>query len=227
MDVWPVAVATIALESEIEECYHHLSNREMHFAAASAAGNCSRQGGATKMAVSPFLDAFESEISRVSNALYNLLQSAESIAAALLKDANGLMTKCSRKMMEPSALEKELARIKSEAVSLQDRVLRLKQIIRHNADELTRIALEADGKLGTAALDETERYFNKEPWTDDVSSGNIVMFLSDIFSIVRDIENSGKDKDGKGWVAPSSFERGECKYEEYLVLRGICHVTAS
>jgi hypothetical protein len=212
MDDWPVTVATIALESEIEECQHRLLNREMHFAAASAAGNCSRQGGTTKMAVSPFLEAFDSELKRVSDALYNLLQSAESVAAALLKDANGLMSKSSRKSLDSSALAKELARIKSEGISLQDRVLRLKQITRHNADELTRIALEADAKLGTAVLGETERYFQKEPWTDDVSSGNIVIFLSDIFSIVRDIENSAKEKDGEGWVAPSSFERGECNY---------------
>jgi len=212
MDVWPVAVATIALESEIEECHHRLMNREMHFGAASAAGNCSRRQGATKMAVSPFLEAFDSEIKRVSNALYNLLQSAESVAAALLKDANGLMTKFSRKSMDPSALAKELSRIKREGLSLQDRVLRLKQITRQNADELTRIALEADAKLGTAVLNETERYFQKEPWADDVSSGNIVIFLSDIFSILRDIEDSRKEQDGKGWVAPSSFERVTTKY---------------
>lgn len=212
MDVWPVTVATIALESEIEECQHRLLNREMHFAAASAAGNCSRQGGATKMAVAPFLEAFDSELRRVSDALYNLLQSAESIAAALLKDANGLMSKSSRKSLDSTALAKELARIKSEGISLQGKVIRLKQTTRHNADELTRIAMEAEAKLGISVWGETERYFQKEPWTDDVSSGNIVIFLSDIFSIVRDIENSEKEKGGEGWVAPSSFERVTTKY---------------
>jgi len=147
------------------------------------------------------VEAYEKELRRTSDALRNLRQSAELSATALLKDADGL----SRSNMDKDSLAKELEEIKSDAVSLQGRVLRLKQSTKRNAEELTRIALEADSKLGTSAVAEAERWFANEPWADDV--GTIVILLSDIFSILRDVEKKGKDKDGQ-WVAPSSFERG-------------------
>ena len=149
------------------------------------------------------MEAYEKELRRTSDALRNLRQSAELSATALLKDADGL----SRSNMDKDSLAKELEEIKSDAVSLQGRVLRLKQITTRNAEELTRIALEAHSKLGTSAVAEAERWFANEPWADDVSSGTIVILLSDIFSILRDVEESGKKEKGQ-WVAPSSFERG-------------------
>ena len=210
-------VASVALQAEMDECHQRLLSGEIHFAAV-VAGNCGHQG-AKEMAISPFIEAYKTELYCISEALRNLHQSVELAAAALLKDADGL----SRRNMQADALAKELAEIKRDATSLQGRVIRLKQVTRRNADELTRIALEADSMLGTAAHAEAERYFVKEPWADDVISGNIVILLSDIFSILRDIENTKKEKDGKGWVAPDSFERGMFIFVDICPMLNMIH----
>lgn len=241
-------MASVALEAEIDDCHQRLLSNEINFNALQL-GGCGHQG-AKEMATSPFTDAFGAELRRTSDALRNLRESAESTAAALLKDAAGLAKK--QTSMEKSDCEKELGRIRGNAKSLQSRVLTLKRVTRQNANELNRIALEvsfdnhniwiwraclvycvdiilissptlatptnnciaivqADYKLGTSAVAEAERFFAKEPWADDVSSGHIVILLSDIFSILRDVEDAGEVKDGK-WVAPSSFERVTTKY---------------
>lgn len=191
-----VTVDTASLKSKIVECRQRLVSGKMGFAVASTAGNCGHQG-ARRMATAPFVDSFDAELCRISDVLLNLRLSAESSAVAMLKQAD--IISHSKDMMEVSTL-------KSEAISLQTKVSRIGQVTRDNISELTRIALEADSQLGTTSAVKANRCFESEPWVD---SGSIVIFLSDIFSILRSIEESSDaKKDGK-WVAPSSFERGE------------------
>ena len=133
-----MSVASVALEAEIDECHQRLLSNEINFNALQL-GGCGHQG-AKEMATSPFTDAFESELHRTSDALRNLRESAESTAAALLKDADGLSK--THASMEKSDCEKELVRVRGQAKSLQLRVLTLKRVTRQNANELNRIALE-------------------------------------------------------------------------------------
>ena len=126
---------------------------------------------------------------------------AESSAIALLKKADAIaQTDGSSEAVSNS----EIINVKNEAISLQGRMLHLKQVSQQVAQELSRIASMADSQLGTDAVAEADRYFGEEPWVD---SGTIVILLSDIFSILRSAEESSNEKEGK-WVAPSSFERG-------------------
>ena len=191
-----VTVDTASLKSKIVECRQRLVSGKMGFAVASTAGNCGHQG-ARRMATAPFVDSFDAELCRISDVLLNLRLSAESSAMAMLKQADVLSH--SKDMMEVSTL-------KSEAISLQTKVSTIGQVTRDNISELTRIALEADSQLGTTSAVKANRCFESEPWID---SGSIVIFLSDIFSILRSIEESSDAKKNGKWVAPSSFERGE------------------
>ena len=191
-----VTVDTASLKSKIVECRQRLVSGKMGFAVASTAGNCGHQGP-RHMATAPFVDSFDAELCRISDVLLKIYVSAESSAVAMLKQADVISH--SKDMMEVSTL-------KSEAISLQSRIARIGQVTRDNISELTRIALEADSQLGTTSAVKANRCFESEPWVD---SGSIVIFLSDIFSILRSVEESSDaKKDGK-WVAPSSFERGE------------------
>jgi hypothetical protein len=96
------------------------------------------------MAALPFVTAFRLELLRASDALRNLREGAESTAAALLKDAAGMAKHSS---MNEGDREKELSRIKSQAESLQGRVLTMKRVTRENANELNRIALEVSSDI--------------------------------------------------------------------------------
>ena len=191
-----VTVDTASLKSKIVECPQRLVSGKMGFAVASTAGNCGHQDG-KRMSTARFVDSFDAELCRISDVLLNLRLSAESSAVAMLKQADVISH--SKDMMEVSTL-------KSEAISLQSRIARIGQVTRDNISELTRIASEADSQLGTTSAVKANHCFESEPWVD---SGSIVIFLSDIFSILRSVEESSDaKKDGK-WVAPSSFERGE------------------
>ena len=191
-----VTVDTASLKSKIVECRQRLVSGKMGFGVASTPGNCGHQD-AKRMTTAPFVDSFDAELCRISDVLLNLRLSAESSAVAMLKQADVISH--SKDMMEVSTL-------KSEAISLQSRIARIGQVTRDNISELTRIASEADSQLGTTSAVKANRCFESEPWVD---SGSIVIFLSDIFSILRSVEESSDaKKDGK-WVAPSSFERGE------------------
>ena len=194
-------VDTSALDEEIAQCRSRLISGEVGFALAtpSVGGKCGHTS-AKDMATSPFVNSFHVEIERISNVLCNMHASAESSAMALLKKADAIAQNSSSE----AVLATEIANVKNEAISLQGRMLHLKQVSQQAAQELSRIASMADSQLGTDAVAEAGRYFGEEPWVD---SGTIVILLSDIFSILRSAEESSNAKEGK-WVAPSSFERG-------------------
>ena len=196
-------VDTSTLEVEIAQCRSRLISGEVGFASAtpSVGGKCGHTS-AKDMATSSFVHAFHAEIERISNDLCNIHASAESSAIALLKKADAIaQTDGSSEAVSTS----EIINVKNEAISLQGRMLHLKQVSQQAAQELSRIATVADSQLGTDAAAEAGRYFGEEQWVD---SGTIVILLSDIFSILRSAEESSNEKEGKKWVAPSSFERG-------------------
>ena len=196
-------VDTSTLEVEIAQCRSRLISGEVGFALAtpSVGGKCGHTS-AKDMATSPFVNSFHAEVERISNVLCNMHASAESSAMALLKKADAIAQ--SDSSSEAVLLATEITNVKNEAISLQGRMLHLKQVSQQAAQELSRIASMADSQLGTDAVAEADRYFGEEPWVD---SGTIVILLSDIFSILRSAEESSNAKEGK-WVAPSSFERG-------------------
>ena len=70
-----------------------------------------------------------------------------------------------------AVLSEELVATRKAATALQGKTLRIINEKTKNEKELHRIALEADSKLGTSCVDESERQFAKEPWTDIVSAG--------------------------------------------------------
>ena len=195
-------VDTSTLEVEIAQCRSRLISGEVGFALAtpSVGGKCGHTS-AKDMATSPFVNSFHVEIERISNVLCNMHASAESSAMALLKKADAIAQNSSS---SEAVSVTEITNVKNEAISLQGRMLHLKQVSQQAAQELSRIASIADSQLGTDAVAEAGRYFGEEPWVD---SGTIVILLSDIFSILRSAEESSNAKEGK-WVAPSSFERG-------------------
>ena len=95
----------------------------------------------------------------------------EASVEALLKDANGLSKRKDLGTVTGPSLKTELESVKRQAKDLQDKTIKK---IRENAktqNELQRIALKADSKLRTPCVDECERAFAKEPWSDDASSG--------------------------------------------------------
>ena len=65
-----------------------------------------------------------------------------------------------------------------------------------DAHELRRIAQLADTKLGTSCVATTERRLEADPWTVELSGGGlVVILLSDIYTIIRDLEEKqGKKK---------------------------------
>ena len=201
-------------------CRQRLVSGEIGFASATS-GSIKKCGHkSTKdMATSPFIMAFTNDLDRLTRVLSELRTSAEKSACKLLTTANELSNDNAQSAAPGSAQSivhsaKNL-NIKNEAISLQGRMLQLKQVTRQNATELHRISSLADSQLGTDTKSEMERYLSKEPWVDN---GSVVILLSDIFSILRNIEESKKKKkngeDGdKKWVAPSSFERGKFRVQ--------------
>jgi SPX domain protein involved in polyphosphate accumulation len=96
--------------------------------------------------------------------------------------------------------------------------------------EFRRIAALADLLLGTNdGVDVdlrslTNRRLETDPWTLDHSGGNVVVLLSDVYTVIRELEAQSsqpcRDRDisdknessNKKWVAPASFHRVTTKY---------------
>lgn len=198
-DTSHIKVVTAALETKIEESRRRLQSGQIGFASASVAGNCGRQG-AKHMATSPFIDSFTAELKRISNALKQQSKSTKSTALVLLKEVDGLSHS---KNTSP-----DLSKVKNDASSIHSSALQLNQVANEVITELLSIANKADTKLGTTSALEVDRYLTK----DDMSSGTILILLSDIYSLIRSVEESNVKKDDGFWVAPSSFERITTKF---------------
>ena len=204
------SIASVALEAEIDDCYHRLHSGGilMNTAASNAEGYGNRT--AHQIAVHPFIEAFDAEFNRLANVLTNHKDAIESSAEALLKNADGLLR--SRDKMSDTAVSNQLSETRRLATVLEDKTIRINAEAMKTEKELRRIAFLADTKLRTACVDQADRQFSKEPWVDKVSTGHVVKILSDIFSFIRDIEDKGRDKGAEEWKAPASFERVTTKY---------------
>jgi len=206
------SVASVALQAEIDECQQRLLSGEILMStAASNHKGASWNDSSREVVVQPFVEVFDRELRRLGGILSNLQLTTELSAEALLKDADGLSRRKEHGKLSGSSLAQEVDSLQQQAKNLQKQTLkRLKETMK-NQNELQRLALKADSKLKTSCMDECEREFSKNPWSDSASAGHIVKLLSDIFSLIRKIEEDEEEKDGK-WVAPQSFERVTTKY---------------
>jgi SPX domain protein involved in polyphosphate accumulation/uncharacterized membrane protein YidH (DUF202 family) len=204
------SVASVALQAEIDECQQRLLSGNILMRTAAANQRASWNANSREVAVRPFVDAFRNEVERLGGVLSNSWQTTTSSVEALLKDANGLSRRKKLGTVSGTVLADEVAALRRLARNAQNKTL--KAIREHNKtqQELLRLALKADSKLGTACQDECERELTREPWADEGSSGHIVKLISDIFTLIREIEKD--DVKGGKWVAPKSFERVTTKY---------------
>jgi SPX domain protein involved in polyphosphate accumulation len=204
------SIASVALEAEIDDCYHRLHSGDilMNTAASDAEGYGNRT--AHQIAVHPFIEAIDAEINRLANVLANHKDAIESSAEALLKNADGLLRR--RDKMSDTAVSNQLSETRRLATILENKTICINAEAMKTEKEFRRIVFLADTKLGTVCVDQAELQFSKKPWVDKVSTGHVVKILSDIFSFIRDIEDRGKDKGAEEWKAPASFERVTTKY---------------
>jgi len=205
------SVASVALEAEIDECHTRLLSGEIVMSNSSANNPGEWSKSSREIAVKPFVDAFMKEIKRLEGIFNGKWSMVSANAEALLKDSDALARSRDKGTLSESSIDREVAALRKQARALQVQTLQVMKETTKNQKELNRIAMLADSKLGTSTVDELSREFVKEPWTDQGSSGHIVKLLSDIFSLIREIEENAKNKDGK-WVAPQSFERVTKKY---------------
>jgi len=202
-------VASVALEAEIDECHQRLVSGEILM--STAALNTNTNTNSRAIAIRSFVGAFEAELHRLGGVLSSKRSTIESSGEALLKDADGLSRRRDHGKLPGNLVEKECRSLRERASSLQTKTLKIVRYATTNQKEFSRIAFRADSKLGTSCKRESEREFSKSPWTDTGSSGYIVKLLSDIFSLIREIEEDADKKDGT-WVAPQTFERVTTKY---------------
>jgi SPX domain protein involved in polyphosphate accumulation len=199
--------ASVALEAEIDDC--HRRRRSGDILMSTVASNA--EGfGYHQIVVHPFVEAFDGELNRLTNVLSNHRLAIKSSAEALLNNVDGLSQR--RNKISDTTVLKEIRETRKQVNILQNETLRINAEATKNEKEIHRIALLADTKLVlTSCVDQSKRRFCKEPWADKFSTGHIVKILSDIFSLIQDIEDRGERIDDK-WIAPASFERVTTKY---------------
>ena len=154
-----------------------------------------------------FEEAYIDELARVSASLSASAHTIESKVRALLLHADAL----AKSSTPGSDLSKDL---RSQAKTLSGELLCLHEQIGLDAKEFRRVAALADQRLCTGRdfIDMAESRFESSPWYIDKVSGIIVVLLSDLYSVIREIEKKGESNDEKKWVAPTSFERVTTKY---------------
>jgi len=135
----------------------------------------------SEIAVRPFVEAFERELTRIEGVLRNHRKMIDASAEALLKDADGLVRCKQHGKLGMEKLTREAETLRRRAKYLQTKTLRFGSEATENQKELHRIALKADAKLRTSCVDDSEREFAKEPWNDTGSSGYVLStFISDV-----------------------------------------------
>jgi SPX domain protein involved in polyphosphate accumulation len=107
--------------------------------------------------------------------------------------------------------------LKTQAHALSNRSIKLNEQTRSDTLELLRIAKIADETMDVNLTLFAKQQFQKYPWkiVDECGQGIIVILLSDIHTVIRNLEikvNENFKKDDKEWVAPTSFERVTTKY---------------
>ena len=189
-----------------------------------------------------FVESYKAELDRISDALTTTGHGIESNTRALLLRADALARfsiSNDDSNVEVAADEitatacntpSFIADLRTQAQSLSNRSLHLHAQTKADTTEFRRIAALADLLLGTNdGVDVdlrslTNRRLETDPWTLDHSGGNVVVLLSDVYTVIRELEAQSsqpcRDRDisdknessNKKWVAPASFHRVTTKY---------------
>lgn len=194
-----------------------------------------------------FLQSFEAELNRVSYTLAHVGQDVEHDARALLNNTD-VFSSANQDANNNAAEARIVEDLRAKAKSLSLRSVQHYQQTEADAQEFRRLAARADAALGAKEASLlVEARFESHPWNmlDQAGNGTIIVLLSDIYTVIRDLEeqikslssgkdsekngttNAGSEKESDKWVAPSSFERITTKYwvgEEnlYQVLLTCC-----
>lgn len=195
-----------------------------------------------------FLQSFEAELNRVSYTLAHVGQEVEHDARTLLNNADVFSNSANQDTNDTAAEARIVEDLRAKAKSLSLRSVQHYQQTEADAQEFRRLAARADAALGAKEASLlVEARFESHPWNmlDQAGNGTIIVLLSDIYTVIRDLEeqikllssgkdfetngttNAGSEKENDKWVAPSSFERITTKYwvgEEnlYQVLLTCC-----
>ncbi|KAL3796444.1 hypothetical protein HJC23_004241 [Cyclotella cryptica] len=194
------ALTSLAFKVELEESQIHSGNVTL-----------SNLSGSPRPA---FVDSFEAEFDRATDAIKASDHLLESNVRAILLSADALARKgdCGEKCDEAN-----IHGFRLKAKEVVEQALKNKAQTASYAQEFLRIAQLADSKLGTILVATTERRLESEPWKSK-QDGLTIVLLSDMYSAIREIEakinSAGADESSKDatWVAPSSFERVTTKY---------------
>mmetsp|Transcript_31351 Transcript_31351/g.69463 ORF Transcript_31351/g.69463 Transcript_31351/m.69463 type:complete len:419 (+) Transcript_31351:466-1722(+) len=202
-----------------------LESKSAAFAASSAfgggqggsGGGISSNGSNRATPDRNFVETFESELDRTEDAIRATEHSIESAARATLLGADALVRRFDADGDNGDdgdgedengdgaeggnnrvGVEDEIAQLRGKAKCLSDRVLQLHKRTLSDAQELRRIANLADAKLGTSCVANTQRRLESHPWTVELSGGGfVVILLSDIYTIIRDLEEKQSKKKQK------------------------------
>ncbi|KAL7529398.1 hypothetical protein ACHAXR_004951, partial [Thalassiosira sp. AJA248-18] len=222
-------VVSLSLEAELD-----LSSHQQQSGCVSIANlNESSRHNHSESSNSAFVELYKAELDRISDNLTATDHGIERNARALLLHADALLGSCSSSGRRDGT-NIATVDLQTEAKSLAGHSLKLREQTKVDAKEFCRIAALADLVLGMGGDDlglsaMTERRFELDPWRLDNCGGTVIVLLSDIYTVIREIEaqlelqsqndeNLANDADKK-WQAPTSFERVTTKYwvtEEHL-----------
>ena len=188
-----------------------------------------------------FVESYKAELDRISDALTTAGHGIESNARALLLHADVLARFSSSNDDSNAAVAaaaaisttyntpSSIANLRTQAQSISNRSLQLHAQTKADTTEFRRIAALPNLLLGTndsvnvdlSSLTDTRR-LESDPWMLDHSGGNVIVLLSDVYTVIRELEakssqpcRDSSDKDdtsNKKWVAPASFQRVTTKY---------------
>jgi len=161
---------------------------------------------------SDFVESYKVELNRIKNKLTATGQEIEENTRELLLRASEIQND------DISCTSVTISILKTQAHAMSNQSINLYKQTHADAAELLRISEKADEKLHTKLNAFSKRKFQHYPWkiVDECGQGTIVILLSDIHTVIRNLEikslNKNSEKDFKEWVGPTSFERVTTKY---------------
>jgi SPX domain protein involved in polyphosphate accumulation/uncharacterized membrane protein YidH (DUF202 family) len=156
--------------------------------------------------VSPFIEMFQADLSRVTVYIKSEQESQELSAKAFLSNIDTIVSKSGGDISKTLRLQAE---------DLVKANVGLERFITRNQAVLQDIATYANEVLGTSCVTKLQRLlqrrFTMVPWKGPNSA--LVVVLSDIYEVIRAAEQPSQQADDQEqWEAPSSFERSTTKY---------------
>lgn len=150
---------------------------------------------------SRFIEMFQTELSRVTTYIKGQQDSQELSAKAFLSNIDTIVSSSGGDIRTTLRLQAE---------DLVKASLQLQRFITRNQAVLQDIATYANEVLGTSCVTMLQRRFTMVPWKGPNSA--LVVVLSDIYEVIRAVEQQSQSADQEKWEAPSSFERSTTKY---------------